>query len=83
MAIWIASRIAADEAQAIFVGNMLAPPISHQAHLGALMTDYAGLAGWKLHHRSRRGLGRGALRMGYLAVHSGEMDAPWCWASKN
>ncbi len=27
--------------QALFVGNMLAPLISHQAHLGALIADYS------------------------------------------
>ncbi len=31
--------------QALFVGNMLAPNLSNQAHLGALIADYAGLSG--------------------------------------
>ena len=31
--------------QALFVGNMLAPNLSNQAHLGALIADYAGLTG--------------------------------------
>ena len=31
--------------QALFAGNMLAPNLSNQAHLGALLTDYAGLTG--------------------------------------
>ena len=31
--------------QALFVGNMLAPQLSHQAHLGALIADFAGLTG--------------------------------------
>ena len=31
--------------QALFVGNMLAPNLSNQAHLGVLLADYAGLLG--------------------------------------
>ena len=31
--------------QSLFVGNMLAPNLSNQAHLGALLADYAGLLG--------------------------------------
>ncbi len=31
--------------QALFVGNMLAPNLSQQAHLGVLLTDFAGLSG--------------------------------------
>ena len=31
--------------QALFVGNMLAPEISRQAHLGALIADFVGLTG--------------------------------------
>ena len=29
--------------QALFVGNMLAPNLSNQAHLGALLADYADM----------------------------------------
>ena len=36
--------------QALFVGNMLAPQISHQAHLGALIADFAGLTGIEAVH---------------------------------
>ena len=31
--------------QSLFVGNMLAPNLSNQAHLGVLVADYAGLLG--------------------------------------
>ncbi len=31
--------------QALFVSNMLAPMVSGQAHLGALIADFAGLTG--------------------------------------
>jgi acetyl-CoA C-acetyltransferase len=36
--------------QALFVGNMLAPEISRQAHLGALIADFAGLTGIEARH---------------------------------
>ena len=29
----------------LFIANMIAPAASHQAHLGALISDYAGLTG--------------------------------------
>ena len=45
-AIEAARRDAGDlRPQALFVGNMLAPLLSDQAHLGALIADYAGLTG--------------------------------------
>ena len=31
--------------QALFVGNMLSPNLSNQAHLGPLLADYTGLTG--------------------------------------
>ena len=31
--------------QSLIVGNMLAPNLSNQAHLGVLLADYAGLLG--------------------------------------
>ena len=31
--------------QALYVGNMLAPTLSRQAHLGVLLADFAGLTG--------------------------------------
>ena len=31
--------------EALFVGNMLASELSHQAHLGALIADFAGMRG--------------------------------------
>jgi acetyl-CoA C-acetyltransferase len=60
---------------ALFVGNMLAPQMSHQAHLGALMADFAGLAGIEAATAEAAGASGGAaLRMGYLAVASGQAD---------
>jgi acetyl-CoA C-acetyltransferase len=52
---------------------MNAPSISHQAHLGALISDYAGLRGIEASTVEAGGASGGAaLRMGYLAVKSGE-----------
>ena len=57
----------------LFIGNMLAPSVSHQAHLGALISDYAGLRGIEASTVEAGGASGGAaLRMGYLAVKSGE-----------
>lgn len=60
---------------ALFVGNMLAPVISRQAHLGSLIADTAGLAGIEAVTLEAAGASGGvALRAGYLAVASGEVD---------
>lgn len=62
--------------QALFVGNMLAPNLSNQAHLGALIADYAGLTGVEAVTVEAAGASGGAaLRQGYLAVKSGLVDA--------
>jgi len=61
--------------QALFVGNMLAPNLSNQAHLGALLADYAGLTGIEAVTVEAAGASGGtALRLGYLAVKSGLVD---------
>ncbi len=61
--------------QALFVGNMLAPLLSRQAHLGALITDFAGLVGIEAFTVESAGASGGAaLRLGYMAVRSGEVD---------
>lgn len=61
--------------QALFVGNMLAPNLSNQAHLGALLADYAGLAGIEAVTVEAAGASGGAaLRQGYIAVASGMVD---------
>lgn len=57
----------------LFIGNMLAPTASHQAHLGALISDYSGLEGIEASTIEAGGAsGAAALRMGYLAIKSGE-----------
>lgn len=57
----------------LFVGNMVAPSASHQAHLGALISDYGGLDGIEASTIEAGGASGGAaLRMGYFAIKSGE-----------
>ncbi len=61
--------------QALFVGNMLAPEISRQAHLGALIADFAGLTGIEAATLEAAGASGGAaLRAGFMAVASGLVD---------
>src|SRR5687768_15214513 len=61
--------------QSLFVGNMLAPTLSNQAHLGVLIADYAGLLGIEAVTVEAAGASGGAaLRQGYLAVASGLVD---------
>lgn len=61
--------------QALFVGNMLAPNLSNQAHLGALLADYAGLTGIEAVTVEAAGASGGAaLRQGYIAISSGMVD---------
>jgi acetyl-CoA C-acetyltransferase len=65
-----------DRIQAVYVGNMLAERLSHQAHLGALLADFAGLRGVEaLRIEAADASGGAALRMGYLAVASGAVNA--------
>lgn len=61
--------------QSLFVGNMLAPNLSNQAHLGVLIADYAGLLGIEAVTVEAAGASGGAaLRQAYLAVASGMVD---------
>ncbi len=61
--------------QALFVGNMLAPNLSNQAHLGVLLADHAGLIGIEAATIEAAGASGGAaLRQGYIAVASGMVD---------
>jgi acetyl-CoA C-acetyltransferase len=61
--------------QSLFVGNMLAPNLSNQAHLGVLLADHAGLLGIEAVTIEAAGASGGAaLRQGYLAVASGMVD---------
>jgi acetyl-CoA C-acetyltransferase len=61
--------------QVLYVGNMLASSLSRQAHLGALLADFAGLTGIEASTVEAGGASGGAaLRQGYLAVSSGLAD---------
>jgi acetyl-CoA C-acetyltransferase len=58
--------------EAIYVGNMLGPVLSHQAHTATLIADYVGLQGIEAVTIEASGASGGAaLRMGYLAIASG------------
>ena len=70
--------------QALYVGNMLAANLSHQAHLATLLADFAGLHSGAGEHRAGieaetieagGASGAAALRQGYMAVASGFVDA--------
>ncbi len=61
--------------QALFVGNMLGPNLSNQAHIGVLLADYAGLTGIEAVAVEAAGASGGAaLRQGYLAIASGMVE---------
>jgi acetyl-CoA C-acetyltransferase len=62
--------------QALFVSNMLAPTISGQAHLGALIADFAGLTGIEAVTVEGAGASGGlALRQAYMMLSAGSADA--------
>ncbi len=69
--------------QALYAGNMLGANLSHQAHLGTLLADFAGLyldngphkAGIEASTIEAGGASGGAaLRQGFIAVASGFID---------
>ncbi len=62
--------------QALFVGNMLSPTVSGQAHLGALIADFAGLTGNEALTVEGAGASGGlALRQAYMLVAVGAAEA--------
>ena len=62
--------------QALFVSNLLAPTVSDQAHLGALIADFAGLTAIEAVTIEGAGASGGlALRQAYLMVAAGAADA--------
>jgi acetyl-CoA C-acetyltransferase len=61
--------------QALYIGNMLAPAVSHQANLGALLVGNTGLGGIEAFSVEAAGAsGAGAFRTACLAVASGFVD---------
>ena len=77
---WYAIEAAMDDAHynridAIYVGNMLAGQLSNQNHLGALITDFAGLRGAEaLTVEAADASGGAALRQAVLAAQSGPVE---------
>ncbi len=61
--------------EALYIGNLLAPVLSHQANLGSLVAGNSGLEGIEaVTVEAGEASGAGALRVGYLAVASGLID---------
>ncbi len=68
-----AQRTSAD---GLFVGNMLSGMLSKQENLGALIAEWVGLPGMEAFKvESACSSGAAALRAGFMAVSSGEMDS--------
>jgi acetyl-CoA C-acetyltransferase len=60
---------------ALYVGNMVASVLSHQAHLGVLLADNLGLRGIEAATvEAGNASGGAALRMACLAIASGQVD---------
>lgn len=63
------------EPQALYVANMYASELSHQAHLGALLADFAGLRNLEAVTVEAAGASGGAaMRQAVLAIASGAVD---------
>jgi len=61
--------------QAMYIGNLLAPVVSHQSNLGALLVEDVALDGIEAFTiEAAEASGAGAFHMGYLAVASGFVD---------
>ncbi len=64
-----------DHADALYIGNMLSGELTGQENLGALVADEVGLRGIEaMKVEAACGGGGAALRVGYLAVASGQFD---------
>src|SRR5712692_5895776 len=64
-----------ENAEALYVGNMLSGPMTGQENLGALIADEAGLRGIEaMKVEAACGGGGAALHTGYVAVASGLYD---------
>lgn len=61
--------------QAMYIGNLLGSTVSHQANLGALLTDDTGLSGIEgITVEAAEASSAGAFRLAYLAIASGYVD---------
>ena len=64
-----------EQADALYVGNMLSGELAEQEHLGALFADFVGLRGIEAFKiEAACASGAAALRVGYMAVASGLHD---------
>ncbi len=64
-----------EKVDGVYVGNMLSGEITGQAHLGALVADFLGMAGVEaVKVEAACASGAAALRMGMMAVASGMND---------
>lgn len=64
-----------ERVDALYASNMLGDELQSQKHFASLIADEAGLAGVEaLHIRAATAGGAAALRVGYLAVASGEAE---------
>lgn len=64
-----------NQADALYVGNMLSGEVSQQDHLGALVADFAGLRGVEaVKVEAACASGAAALRQAYIGVASGLQD---------
>ena len=62
--------------QALYIGNLLAPSLSHQANLGALLTGNGGMQGLESFTvEAAEASGAAAFHMAYLAISSGLLDS--------
>ncbi|MFN8530899.1 MAG: thiolase domain-containing protein [Anaerolineae bacterium] len=67
--------IAPSAIDAVYVGNAFGASVSSQSHLAPLVTDYAGLRGVEAFTtEAAEASGAAALRAGYLAVASGQVN---------
>jgi acetyl-CoA C-acetyltransferase len=65
-----------ENVDAIFVGNMLSCLLSKQDHIGTIIADWIGLKGIEAYKvEAACGSGAAALRLGMMAVSSGEIDS--------
>lgn len=65
-----------DHVDAVYVGNMLSGELVGQEHLGALIAEEMGMRGVEaLKVEAACGAGGAAVRVGYLAVASGQFDS--------
>lgn len=63
-------------ADGLFIGNMLSGLLSKQENLGSLIADWCGLRGSEAFKvEAACGSGAAALRMGLMAIGSGQMDS--------